>query len=361
MSTDKLMNGDLTLAGPVYADRRSRVRRAAVQALSAVGAILVVSAHVMLALQNWQLKEQISENDMSITIVIVIVIILVIVFVIVIVIVELLGRVATLEVLTKDNGRLEDTVTGPTDPDLENQLPLLPDTSRRRAKRASNALTLPLGDCDDVYKAGHTTSGVYTIQPDAAGASFRVYCEMEAGVGGWTVLQKRFDGSVDFANDWETYKNGFGDLSGEFWLGNDKIYQISNARVYVLRIDLENWSSETVYAEYDRFYIEDEAAKYRLHVGAYNGTAGDGWRGLSYHGGCRFSTHDQDNDDWSRNCATDHGGRGGWWYGACDQVNLNQPYKHGGGGNYRYGIEWHAWTAHRWSIKSSVMKIRPAP
>ncbi|XP_035689792.1 uncharacterized protein LOC118425080 [Branchiostoma floridae] len=145
MSTDKLMNGDLTLAGPVYADRRSRVRRAAVQALSAVGAILVVSAHVMLALQNWQLKEQISENDMSITIVIVIVIILVIVFVIVIVIVELLGRVATLEVLTKDNGRLEDTVTGPTDPDLENQLPLLPDTSRRRAKRASNALTLPLG------------------------------------------------------------------------------------------------------------------------------------------------------------------------------------------------------------------------
>ncbi|XP_035689775.1 ficolin-2-like [Branchiostoma floridae] len=137
----------------------------------------------------------------------------------------------------------------------------------------SNAVSLK--DCDDVYKAGHTTSGVNTIKPDATGASFRVYCEMEAGAGGWTVLQKRFDGSVDFANDWETYKNGFGDLSGEFWLGNDKIYQISNEKVYLLRIDLENWSCETVYAEYDRFYIEDEAAKYRLHVGAYSGTAGD--------------------------------------------------------------------------------------
>jgi len=184
---------------------------------------------------------------------------------------------------------------------------------------------------------------------------------MEAGVGGWTVLQKRFDGSVDFANDWETYKIGFGAFAGEFWLGNDKIYQISNAKVYLLRIDLENWSSETVYAEYDRFYIEDEAAKYRLHVGAYSGTAGDEGesQGLSYHDGCRFSTHDQDNDDWYGDCATD--GRGGWWYYRCDRVNLNQPYKHGGGGTDEHGIEWEPWRAHKFSIKSSVMKIRPAP
>ncbi|XP_078573074.1 angiopoietin-related protein 1-like [Branchiostoma floridae x Branchiostoma japonicum] len=217
-------------------------------------------------------------------------------------------------------------------------------------------------DCDDVYKAGNTTSGVYTIQPDAAGALFRVYCEMEAGAGGWTVLQKRFDGSVDFANDWETYKNGFGDLSSEFWLGNDKIYQISNEKAYLLRIDLENWSSETVYAEYDSFYIEDEAAKYRLHVGTYSGTAGDGGYGLSYHDGSRFSTHDQDNDGISgHNCANIWGGRGGWWYNACNRANLNQPYKHGGGGTDRHGIEWTAWTAHQYSIKSSVMKIRPAP
>ncbi|XP_035688932.1 fibroleukin-like [Branchiostoma floridae] len=217
-------------------------------------------------------------------------------------------------------------------------------------------------DCDDVYKAGHTTSGVYTIQPDAAGASFRVYCEMEAGVGGWTVLQKRFDDSVGFAYDWETYKNGFGDLNGEFWLGNDKIYQISNAKVYLLRIDLENWSSETVYAEYDRFYIADEAAKYRLHVGTYSGTAGDGGYGLSYHDGCRFSTHDQDNDAYSGfHCAVRDGGHTGWWYNSCDYANLNQPYKHGGGGTHRHGISWYAWAAHRYSIKSSVMKIRPAP
>ncbi|XP_078571354.1 techylectin-5A-like [Branchiostoma floridae x Branchiostoma japonicum] len=389
MSTDKLMNGDLTLGGPVYADRRSRVRPAAVQTAFAAAVVLAVSALVtVLLLQNWQLKQLLSANDDR-----------------VVSLLEhnnqILDRIATLAVLTKDkswedNSRhveKTESADGAFSPDIQSDPGM-----HHREKRAANSLTMPFGgclqgppgrdgrdgrdgavgppgppgppeipdppkmkDCDDVYKAGHTTSGLFTIQPDAAGASFRVYCEMEAGVGGWTVLQKRFDGSVDFAKDWTSYKIGFGALVGEFWLGNDKIYQISNEKVYLLRIDLENWSSETVYAEYDRFYIEDEAAKYRLHVGAYSGTAGDGGRGLSYHDGHRFSTHDQDNDDISgRDCATDHG-RAGWWYGGCDNVNLNQPYKHGGGGTDAYGIEWKAWAAHQYSIKSSVMKIRPAP
>ncbi|XP_035694627.1 ficolin-2-like [Branchiostoma floridae] len=216
----------------------------------------------------------------------------------------------------------------------------------------------PIQDCDDVYKAGHNTSGIYIIQPAGSRFPFRVYCEMEDGTGGWTVIQKRFDGSVDFSRDWQTYKHGFGAPNGEFWLGNDKIYEISSAKIYRMRIDLENWSSDTVYAEYDVFYIEDEAAKYRLHIGTYSGTAGDGGRGLRHHDGRRFSTHDQDNDDHSSHCATVHG-RGGWWYGHCDNANLNAPYKHGGGGSESHGIEWEAWAGYSFSIKSSVMKIRP--
>ncbi|XP_035689778.1 ficolin-2-like [Branchiostoma floridae] len=391
MSTDKLMNGDLTLGGPVYADRRSRVRPAGLQTACAAAVVLVLSALVaVLLLQNWQLKQLVASLQVRDD--------------------QILDRIATLEVLTKDkswedNSRhveKTESVDGAFSPDTQSDPGM-----HHREKRAANSLTMPFGgclqgppgrdgrdgrdgavgppgppgppeipvptadpsemkDCDDVYKAGHTISGVYTIQPDAAGASFGVYCEMENshllphGVGGWTVLQKRFDGSVDFANDWETYKSGFGDLNGEFWLGNDKISQIVNAKGYLLRIDLENWSSETRYAEYDRFYIEDEAAKYRLHVGAYSGTAGDGGDGLSYHDSSRFSTHDQDNDPWGDNCATVHG-RGGWWHKHCDAVNLNQPYKHGGGGSESRGIEWQAWEAHKYSIKSSVMKIRPAP
>ena len=40
------------------------------------------------------------------------------------------------------------------------------------------------------------------------------------------VFQKRMDGSVDFYRNWINYTDGFGILSGEFWLGKVILYVV---------------------------------------------------------------------------------------------------------------------------------------
>jgi ficolin len=44
---------------------------------------------------------------------------------------------------------------------------------------------------------------------------------------GWTVIQRRVDGRENFSRDWDDYKEGFGNLQDEFWLGNEKIHQLT--------------------------------------------------------------------------------------------------------------------------------------
>ena len=103
-------------------------------------------------------------------------------------------------------------------------------------------------NCADTYKAGERRSGIYEINPDGSGI-IDVFCDQTTAGGGWLVFQKRLDGSVDFYRDWTEYKRGFGNLTGEFWLGLDIIHRLSNSRRYKLRVDLEDFALDTYYAE----------------------------------------------------------------------------------------------------------------
>ena len=124
-------------------------------------------------------------------------------------------------------------------------------------------------NCADLYKSGQTISGAYTIDPDGSG-DFDVFCDQITAGGGWTVFQKRLDGSVDFYRGWADYKRGFGNLNGEFWLGLDKINRLTKTKNR-LRVDLEDTASKTAYAEYDMFAVTSEWTKYKLSLGTYSG------------------------------------------------------------------------------------------
>ena len=128
--------------------------------------------------------------------------------------------------------------------------------------------------CTQLLQDGYNSSGEYTINPDG-GKPIQVLCDMDTDGGGWTVFQRRLDGSVDFYLGWESYKRGFGNLNREFWLGNDNLHRLTAADDFKLRVDLEDFDGNIKYAEYTTFKVASEADKYRLLIGGYSGTAGD--------------------------------------------------------------------------------------
>ena len=178
----------------------------------------------------------------------------------------------------------------------------------------------------------------------------QVYCDMETDGGGWTVFQRRQDGSVYFFRGWTDYENGFGDLTGEFWLGLSKIHRLTKEGSNTLRVDLGDFEGNEVYANYSTFNVSDGSTEYILTVGGYSGTAGDS---LAYYNGMRFSTYDNDNDISIHNCAQRR--NGACWYRYCYRLNLNGLYFNTSTKNSK-GIIWTTWKST--TLQFSEMKTR---
>ncbi|ELU10284.1 hypothetical protein CAPTEDRAFT_117311, partial [Capitella teleta] len=201
--------------------------------------------------------------------------------------------------------------------------------------------------CQELKARGVTRSGVYRLDLSSfALGLFDVSCDMESDGGGWMVVQRRQDGSVDFYRGWQDYAGGFGNINSEFWLGNDMLHIITTTKPHKLRVDLGYFDGVSVYADYSDFSVAGANDFYRLHCKGYSGTAGDD---MKYNDGCQFTTKDEDHDTKkTKNCAVSF--LGAWWYPSDPFANLNG----------KYGKTTHMWfNFRRYSpLKFTEMKIQ---
>nr|XP_046231815.1 tenascin-like isoform X2 [Scatophagus argus] len=206
-------------------------------------------------------------------------------------------------------------------------------------------------DCAQILLNGETTSGLYTIYVGGEESQpLQVYCDMTTDGGGWMVFLRRQNGKLDFYKNWKNYTAGFGNMNDEFWLGLTNLHKITNSGHYELRVDLRD-NGESAYAQYDKFTVAEPRTRYKVHIGAYSGTAGDS---MTYHQGRPFSTFDNDNDIAVTNCALSY--KGAFWYKNCHRVNLMGKY---GDNSHSKGINWFHWKGHEHSVEFAEMKIRP--
>lgn len=237
--------------------------------------------------------------------------------------------------------------------------------------------------------------------PSTNGSSERL-CSFDKNGTTWTIIQSRGLQSTpeNFNRSWIEYKNGFGNLSGEFWIGNDLLHKLTYDDDMELKVRLETWDGRTMNFEYEIFRVDSEENRYNLFISGFRG--GDQQMdALKYHHNQDFSTFDRQNDKSGINderacCSCAKSYASGWWFNksvfiheleqffrwammhiyvlyvnvhfidpilcltrfSCIEANLNGVYQVNPTNNNYVGIIWEKWLGD-YSMKSTKMMIRP--
>ncbi|XP_055943401.1 techylectin-5A-like [Argiope bruennichi] len=204
-------------------------------------------------------------------------------------------------------------------------------------------------DCSELLENGRNKSGIYILWPREFPTErpLKAYCDMETDGGGWTVIQRRgtFPFQLDFNKDWERYKNGFGKLTEEFWLGNENI-RVLCLRGCKIRFDLQDGEGVTFFAVYEDFSLS--STNYRIDISGYSGNATDA---MGKHNQYDFSTKDKDVSGKSKQYQS------GWWHGNSYYTNLNGIYKLGMSGT-QYVYWWKGANDYK-NLASVEIKVKP--
>lgn len=159
--------------------------------------------------------------------------------------------------------------------------------------------------------------------PTASGSMTEHLCSYDKNGSAWTVIQLRGPRNgesmlVNFNRSWNDYKNGFGNLSNEFWYGNDFIHKLTYDDDMELKVQLDAWDGQRIELEYDTFRVDSEENQYNLFVNGFRGndTKLDA---LKYHHNQDFSTYDRQNDktginDSEQCCSCSKSYASGWWF-----------------------------------------------
>ena len=129
------------------------------------------------------------------------------------------------------------------------------------------------GSCCEVKSNGFTIatslkSRVYNITNFCGDCEVVAegYCDAFADGGGWLVVQRRQDGSVDFNRGWTDYEEGFGSLNGEFLYGVRPLHCLINQGQWQLRIDFTLTNGTKLYLPYNKFSVGPANSQYQLSI-----------------------------------------------------------------------------------------------